>query len=229
MPELTVIIPAYNEEATIEAAITDALAVELPVDGRELLVVENGSTDRTREILRGREWPEEVQILELDVNRGKGGAVRHALPRAGGQYVALLDADQEYDIRDLAAMLPPLREDGMDAVFGTRAWQSHSAYSFWYVMGNRAINQAANVLYNVWLSDCMVGLKVIPTELFRSLPLREDGFAFEAELVGRLLRRGARIYEVPVHYRARSREEGKKLYARDGLAMLFTFLRCRFA
>lgn len=226
--ELSVIIPAFNEEATIEAAIDDALAVDLPVEGRELIVVENGSEDRTREILRSREWPAEVRIIELDANRGKGGAVRRALESVSGRYVALLDADREYDVADLAVMLPPLRDDGMDAVFGTRAWQAHSAYSFWYVVGNRAINQAANVLYNVWLSDCMAGLKLIPTELFRSLPLRHDGFAFEAELVARLLRADARIYEVPIHYRARSRAEGKKLYARDGLTMLLTFLRCRF-
>jgi dolichol-phosphate hexosyltransferase len=112
-------------------------------------------------------------------------------------------------------------------VFGTRMWQAHSAYSYWYVIGNRAINQTANLLYNVWLSDCMAGLKVVSTELLRSLRLREDGFAFEAELVARLLRRKARIYEVPVRYRARTREEGKKLRARDGLAMLATFVRCR--
>lgn len=229
MPELSLIMPAFNEEATIAAAIEEALAAELDVDGRELIVVENGSQDRTREILRAGDWPDEVRVIELDANRGKGGAVRVALEAVRGQYVGLLDADREYDAGDLAGMLPPLREDGMDAVFGTRAWQAHSAYSFWYVMGNRAINQAANILYNVWLSDCMVGLKVIPTDLFRSLELREDGFAFEAEIVARLLRHNARIYEVPVRYAARSREEGKKLRAKDGIAMLWTFVRCRFA
>lgn len=228
MPELSLIMPAFNEEVTIVAAIEDALAAELPVDGRELIVVENGSRDRTREILRSREWPGEVRIIELDENRGKGGAVRVGLEAVTGKYVGLLDADREYHAEDFAEMLPPLRDEGMDAVFGTRAWQSHSAYSFWYVMGNRAINQSANVLYNVWLSDCMVGMKVIPADVFRSLELREDGFAFEAEIVARLLRRGARIYEVPVRYAARSREAGKKLRARDGFSMLWTFVRCRF-
>ena len=164
MPELSLIMPAFNEEATIEAAIEEALSADLDVDGRELVVVENGSQDRTREILRAGDWGDDVRVIELDANRGKGGAVRLALEAVNGRYVALLDADREYDAADLAAMLPPLREHGMDAVFGTRAWQAHSAYSFWYVMGNRAINQAANVLYNVWLSDCMVGLKVIPTD-----------------------------------------------------------------
>jgi glycosyltransferase involved in cell wall biosynthesis len=228
LTELSIIMPAFDEEARIEEAISQALEVELPVDGRELVVIENGSRDRTREILRARSWPEEVRILELDVNRGKGEAVRAGVAGARGRYVATLDADLEYDPADLAEMLRPLREEGMDAVFGTRAWQAHSAYSYWYVVGNRVINTTANALYNVWLSDCMAGLKMMPAELFRSLDLREDGFAFEAELVARLLRRRARIFEVPIRYRARTREEGKKLRARDGWAMLRTFLRCRF-
>jgi dolichol-phosphate hexosyltransferase len=227
--ELSIVMPAFNEEATIEAAVNQALAAELSVDGREVVVVENGSHDRTREILRSAGWPgDEVQVVEVDHNRGKGGAVRLGVEHARGSYVAILDADLEYDPNDLEAMLPALRDDHTDAVFGTRVWQAHSAYSYWYVMGNRVINTAANMLYNVWLSDCMAGLKVIPTELFRSLPLRENGFAFEAEITARLLRHGARIYEVPVTYSARRREEGKKLYARDGFRMLGVFLRCRF-
>ncbi len=195
---------------------------------RELVVIENGSRDRTREILRRRSWPDAVRVIELDQNRGKGGAVRAGARAANGRAMALLDADLEYDVADLARMLPHLDDDRIDAVFGTRAWQAHSAYGYWYVRGNLAINTVANMLYNVWLSDCMAGLKVIPTDLFRSLELREDGFAFEAEVVARLLRKRARIYEVPITYRARRREEGKKLRARDGIRMLGTFVRCRF-
>ncbi|MGI8462350.1 MAG: glycosyltransferase family 2 protein [Solirubrobacterales bacterium] len=228
MPELSIIVPAFNEEATIEATIERALAAELPVVDREVIVVENGSTDRTREVLRSRSWPPQVRIAELDRNRGKGGAVRLGAEKAEGRWMAILDADGEYDPNDLAAMLPMLQEQGMDAVLGTRAWQAHSAFSFWYVVGNRAINVVANVIYNVWLSDCMAGLKLMPIELFRELELREDGFAFEAEIVGRLLRHGARIYEVPITYQARTRSEGKKLFARHGWWLLFTFVRCRF-
>jgi dolichol-phosphate hexosyltransferase len=229
VPELSILIPAYNEQATIERTIERALEVELPVADREVVVVENGSEDATRQVLRDRSWPDEVRIVECDRNRGKGGAVRLAAEHAGGRWVAIVDADLEYDPADLAEMLPPLEQGEMDAVFGTRAWQAHSAFSFWYVVGNRSINLAANVLYDVWLSDCLAGLKVLPLELFRSLELREDGFAFEAELVARLLRHDARIYEVPITYRARKRTEGKKLYARHGWRLLFTFLRCRFA
>ena len=228
LPELSIIVPAFNEEATIEAAIDRALSVQLPVADREVVVVENGSRDRTREVLRSREWPDQVRVVEVDSNRGKGGAVRLGAEHASGRYLAILDADLEYDPQDLARMLPSVQDGGMDAVFGTRAWQAHSAFSFWYVVGTRTINLVANVLYNVWLSDCMAGLKLMPLELFRSLPLREDGFAFEAEVVARLLRHGARIYEVPITYQARRREEGKKLYARHGWWLLLTFLRCRF-
>ncbi len=228
MPELSIIVPAFNEEETIARVIEQALAAELPVADREVVVVENGSTDRTREILREGSWGDSVHVVEVDRNEGKGGAVKRGADAASGRYMAILDADLEYDPGDLADMLPPVQEGGMDAVFGTRAWQAHSAFSFWYVMGNRAINVVANVIYNVWLSDCMAGLKLMPLELFRSLDLRERGFAFEAEIVGRLLRDGARIYEVPITYQARTRDEGKKLYARHGWWLLLTFIRCRF-
>jgi glycosyltransferase involved in cell wall biosynthesis len=228
VPELSIVIPAYNEQATIEAVIERALAAELPVADRELIVVENGSRDRTREVLRAADLPPEVRVVEIDRNRGKGGAVRLGAEHATGELMAILDADLEYDPADLGAMIAPLRDSEMDAVFGTRAWQAHSAFSFWYVIGNRAINVAANVLYNVWLSDCLAGLKLMPLELFRALELRESGFAFEAEVVARLLRHGARIYEVPITYQARTRGEGKKLYARHGWRLLLTFLRCRF-
>jgi glycosyltransferase involved in cell wall biosynthesis len=228
MTELSILMPAFNEERTIEEAIERALDTKLPVKSRELIVVENGSTDRTREILESRDWPEEVRIVKLRPNRGKGGAIRAAADAARGRYSAVLDADLEYDAADLAPMLQPLLDGRGEVVFGTRMFQAHSAYSFWYVLGNRVINTSANVLYNSWLSDCMAGLKIVPTEMLRSIGLREAGFAFEAELTARLLRSGVTIYEVPITYRARSRTEGKKLRARDGLRMLLTFARCRF-
>jgi glycosyltransferase involved in cell wall biosynthesis len=227
VPELSIIIPAFNEEATIEAAVHRALEVELPVASRELIVVENGSRDRTREILRRTEWPAELRVVELDQNRGKGGAIRRALEEVRGDNVALLDADLEYDPADFAPMVEALRDPAVDVVFGNRVWAAHSAYSFWHVAGNYLISTAANVLYNVWLTDSMAGLKLIPATLIKSLDLRQNGFAFEAEVVARLLRRRVRVYEVPITYRARTREEGKKLRARDGVAVLWTFVRCR--
>ena len=227
MTELSILMPAYNEQRTIERAIERVLEADLGMDGFELIVVENGSTDATRAVLEGRDWPRQVQILTVESNRGKGDGVRRALAAANGTYSAILDADVEYDPVDLAALIEPLREEKAEAVFGTRVFQAHSAYGFWYVVGNRGLNLAANVLYNAWISDLLSCFKVMPTEHFRSLGLREPGFAIDAEIPARLLRSGARIYEVPVTYAARRREEGKKLKARDGVRILWTLLRCR--
>jgi glycosyltransferase involved in cell wall biosynthesis len=177
--------------------------------------------------LRAREWPEQVRIVYHDRNRGKGAAIRTALEEARGSFSTIMDADLEYEPSDIPALLEPLRDGHAQAVFGTRGFQSHSAYSFWYVVGNRAVTFAANLLYNSWISDMMTGQKAMATELFRSLDLREGGFAIEAEITARLLRKGVRIYEVPIDYTARSREEGKKLTALDGVRVLRTLLRCR--
>ncbi|HEX7581635.1 MAG TPA: glycosyltransferase, partial [Gaiellaceae bacterium] len=146
---------------------------------------------------------------------------------ARGLYTTIMDADLEYEPSDIPALLGPLRVGDAQVVFGTRGFQSHSAYSFWYVVGNRAVTFAANLLYNSWVSDMMTGQKAMSTELFRSLELRAGGFAIEAEITAKLLRRGVRIYEVPITYTARSREEGKKLTAVDGLRVVRTLLRCR--
>jgi glycosyltransferase involved in cell wall biosynthesis len=225
MTELSILMSAYNEEATVEQAIERVLTAGL--EDYELVLVENGSTDATREVLGRREWPSEVRIVHVDVNQGKGHGVRTALDEARGTYSAVLDADLEYDPADLSRLLVPLRDGTTDAVFGTRVFQAHSAYGFWYVMGNRVINLAANVLYNAWISDVLNCYKLAPTDLLRSLGLREPGFGIDAEIPARLLRSGARIYEVPVTYTARRREEGKKLHARDGVKILWTLLRCR--
>ena len=228
MPDLSILMPAYNEEATIERAIERVLEAELPVD-YEVIVVENGSVDGTRAVLTGREWPSHVRVVTVEVNRGKGAGVRRALQEARGEYSVILDADLEYNPEEIGALLEPFDDGHVGAVIGTRIFQSHSAYGFWYVVGNRAINLTANLLYNAWISDILNCLKVMPTELFRSLDLRENGFGIDAEIPARLLRRGVVIYEVPVTYRARRREEGKKLTTMDGLRVLRTLLRCRVA
>jgi glycosyltransferase involved in cell wall biosynthesis len=219
-------MPVYNERATIEEAIRSVLGAGIS-DRLELIVVDDGSTDGTGEFLKSREWPEEVRLLQHDRNRGKGAALQTAVAAARGTYTAVMDADLEYSPADLPSVLEPLRRGEATAVFGTRGFQSHSAYSFWYVVGNRAVTFAANVVYNSWISDIMTGHKAMRTEVFRSLDLRERGFAIEAEITARLLRKGIRIYEVPIVYRARTREEGKKLTALDGLRVLRTLVRCR--
>jgi glycosyltransferase involved in cell wall biosynthesis len=224
--EVTIVMPVFNERVRLERAVDAVLAANVS-DDLELLIVDDGSTDGTRDILRDNEWPPEVRVIYHERNRGKGAAIRTALAEARGTYTTIMDADLEYEPTDIPALLGPLRAGDAQAVFGTRGFQSHSAYSFWYVVGNRSVTFAANLLFNSWVSDMMTGQKAMSTELFRSLDLRAGGFAIEAEITARLLRRGVRIYEVPITYTARSREEGKKLTAVDGLRVIRTLLRCR--
>ena len=224
---LTILMPVFNELATIEAAVEDALSAELPVGHRELVVVDDGSSDGTRKLLAGRTWPQNVQIVLHERNLGKGAAIRTALQHATCEYAAILDADLEYRAADLAEVLEPLISGEARVVFGTRAWTSQSSFSFWYVMGNKAVTMATNVLYNCWISDVMTCHKAMHTDLFRSLPLRERGFAIEPEIAARVLRSGERIHEVPISYRARTREAGKKLTTLDGVRVLRTLVRCR--
>ena len=223
------LVPVYNERGTVERALEELLATHISEDGWEIVVVDDGSTDGTDVLLRGRQWPEHVHVLQHDRNRGKGAALRTALAGAQGAYATVMDADLEYSPADIPSLLEPLRNGDADAVFGTRGFQAHSAYSFWYVIGNKGVSFATNVIYNCWISDIMTGQKAIRTEVFRSLKLRERGFAIEAEITARLVRSGIRVYEVPIAYKARSREQGKKLTAFDGLRVLRTLLRCRIS
>jgi glycosyltransferase involved in cell wall biosynthesis len=226
--EVTVVMPVFNERLRLERAIDAVLAANVS-DRLELLVVDDGSTDGTSDILRDRAWPTEVRVIHHERNRGKGAAIRTALGEAAGIYTTIMDADLEYSPADIAVLLGPLRAGDAQAVFGTRGFESHSAYSFWYVIGNHAVTFFANLLFNSWISDMMTGQKAMSTELFRSLDLRAGGFAVEAEITAKLLRRHVRIYEVPIRYTARTREEGKKLTALDGLRVVGTLLRCRLS
>ncbi len=226
MTSLTVLMPVFNERATVEAAIERTLSAAMPVDERELLIVDDGSTDGTAEILK-RDWPAEVRVVEHPRNMGKGAAIQTGLTHAKGEFTTVMDADLEYDPAEVADLVAPLVSGDADAVYGVRGFQAHNAFSFWYVVGNRGVTFFANLLYNCWLGDLMTCHKAIRTDVFRSLPLREPGFAIEAEITARLLQRGIRIFEVPVTYRARDREEGKKLTAADGLRVVRTLTRCR--
>jgi dolichol-phosphate hexosyltransferase len=226
-PSLSILMPVFNERETVESAIEDALGADLPVQRRQLVVVDDGSTDGTRELLAGRTWPDAMTLTYHDRNLGKGSALRTAAQHATCDFTAILDADLEYRASDLAGVLEPLLSGEASVVFGTRAWASHTAYSFWYVVGNKAVTLATNVLYNCFISDVMTCQKAMRTELFRSLPLRERGFGVEPEIAARVLLAGERIYEVPVSYKARTRAEGKKLTALDGLRVLRTLVRCR--
>lgn len=221
-------MPVYNEEATVGEAIQRVFETRLPVQLTELVVVDDGSTDATHSILSASEWPPALQVMRHATNRGKGAAVRTAAAHARGEYTAILDADLEYDPADLGRLLEPLLSGRAEAVFGSREFDSHTSYGAWYVLGNKTVTMAANLLYNSWISDLMTCLKAMRTERLTSLELREPGFAIESEITARLLRSGIRIHEVPITYTARSRDEGKKLRAVDGVRVLATLLRCRF-
>jgi glycosyltransferase involved in cell wall biosynthesis len=227
-PQLSILMPVYNEAATVERAVDAVLAADLPVT-TEVILVDDGSTDGTGQIMREAAWPaDHVRVLSHGRNQGKGAAVRTALAEARGEFAAIFDADLEYDPEDLNTLLPPLLDGTTNVVFGVRAFDGFTSHSFLYVLGNRSVTLAANVLFNVYLKDLMTMHKAIRTDVFRQLNLREPGFAIEPEIAARLIQRGERIYEVPVRYKARATEEGKKLTSVDGFRVLRTLLRCRF-
>jgi len=225
---LSILMPVYNERERVERAIAEVLDTPLPTEF-ELIVVDDGSTDGTRDILRGGTWDPRVRLFEHPENRGKGAAIQTALAEARGEYAAIFDADLEYDPTDLGLLMPPLLDGRTNACFGVRAFDGYTSHSFLFVLGNKGVTFACNVLFNVYLHDIMTCHKMIRTDVFRSLPLRSAGFAIEPEITARLVQRRERIFEVPVHYRARATDEGKKLTAVDGFRVLGTLLRCRFS
>jgi glycosyltransferase involved in cell wall biosynthesis len=225
---LSILMPVYDEAATVERAVQEVLDTKLPLEV-ELVLVDDGSTDGTADILDRMDLPERVKLVHHERNRGKGAAVQTALEHATGEFSAVFDADLEYDPQDIGPLLEPLTEGLTNAAFGVRAFDGYTSHSFLFVLGNRGVTLVANVLFNVYIKDLMTCHKVVRTDVFQALPLREPGFAIEAEITARLLQRGERIFELPVHYRARSNEEGKKLTAMDGLRVVRTLLRCRLS
>jgi glycosyltransferase involved in cell wall biosynthesis len=223
---LSILMPVYNEARTVEHAIGTTLTTDLAAPF-ELIVVDDGSSDGTSELLDGKAQRDGFTLLKHDRNQGKGAAVRTALASARGEFAAILDADLEYDPADLARSLEPLQEGRANVVIGVRAFDGYTSHSFVYVLGNKGVTLAANMLFNVYIHDLMSCHKVMRTELFRQLPLREPGFAIEAEIVARLVQRGERIFETPVSYLARQTAEGKKLSWVDGLRVMRTLVRCR--
>jgi glycosyltransferase involved in cell wall biosynthesis len=223
--KLSILMPVYNEESSIADAVKQALDVAYPCEV-ELVVVDDGSRDGTATVLAGLADPR-LSVQVHPRNLGKGAAIRTAVDRTTGDYLVILDADLEYDPQDIPRLLEPVLDGRATVVYGNRTFGSHSAYSFWYVMGNKGVTTAANVLFNSYIGDLETCFKLMPVELFRSLRLRADGFGMEAEITGKLLRRRVRPYEVPVSYRARSREDGKKITWRDGVAALGILVRER--
>ncbi len=224
---LSVMMPVYNEERTLETIIGHVL--ERPEVG-ELIVIDDGSRDRSWDILSGVAGRDpRVRAFRLAANQGKGAALRRAISELRLPFALVQDADLEYDPRDYPVLLEPLVQERADVVFGTRGFAGQTAFSFWFVMGNKAVTLACNLLFDCYISDLETGYKALRSDLWKRLNLRGSRFDIEPDITARVLRLGYRIHEVPISYYARSREEGKKLTWVDGLQALGSLLRLRLA
>jgi len=225
-PSLGVIVPAFNEEATIGRILRRVL---LQGCVQQVVVVDDCSTDRTFAAVEAFKDDPRVVVLHHPKNRGKGAAIRTGLEAVTAPIVVIQDADLEYDPVDYPKLIGPILEGRADVVYGVRGFAGQTAYSYWFVKGNRLVTTATNILFNCYIQDMETGFKVMRTSLMRRLGLSGNRFDIEPEITGRVLRLGYRIHEVPIDYYARSREEGKKLTWRDGVKALVTLVRIRLA
>lgn len=224
---LSIAVPVYNERERVGPALKELLSTSFPVEV-EIIIVDDGSVDGTADTIAGISLPESVKLIRHERNQGKGAALRTALAAASGDVFVPFDADLEYQASDLVRCLEPLIAGETELVYGTRAFGSHTSFNFWYVMGNKFLNLWANVLFNCYISDLETCFKMAKTPVLRSLDLQADGFDIEAEVTAKLLKAGHRPFEVPIGYKARSREQGKKISWRDGLIAMWTIARIRF-
>lgn len=221
---LAVVVPAFNEAPTL-AQVLQRVLLQRCV--QQLIVVDDGSSDGTFEVAQRFLGDRRVSVHRHPSNRGKGAAIRTAIDALSAPLVIIQDADLEYDPLEYQSMINPLVQGRADVVYGVRGFAGQSAYSYWFVLGNRLLTTATNVLFNCYIQDMETGFKAMRTELMRRLSLQGDRFDIEPEITARILRLGYRIHEVPITYYARSREEGKKLTWVDGARALGTLLRLR--
>ena len=225
-PELTVVVPAYNEAGTI-AMVVERLQT-LPYE-LQIIVVDDCSEDGTAAVVEG--LGAVVELIRHERNQGKGAALRSGFAHARGRIVVIQDADLEYDPVDIPELVAPIRAGVADAVFGSRliGGRPQRAHLFWHKVGNRALSLLTSVLYNTTLSDMETGYKAFRIDVLRSLVLTENSFGIEPEITGQICKRKLRIYELPISYYGRSYEEGKKITWRDGFKALWVLFRVRLS
>ena len=223
---LSVIVPVYNERTTLIEIVRRMRAVDLPMD-REIVVVDDGSNDGTDKVLSAIE-DSTVRVLRHPGNQGKGAAIRSGLAVVRGDLVLIQDADLEYDPEDWPKLLNPVLRGRAKVVYGSRFTGERKNMLFWHWVGNRFLSLVTNVLYNTTLSDMETGYKLFDRSVIDGITIDSDSFDFEPEITAKVLRRGQRIYEVPISYNGREVDEGKKITWKDGFGALKTLLKYRF-
>jgi glycosyltransferase involved in cell wall biosynthesis len=226
MSSLSVIIPIFNEDLTIQTIVERVRATGL---ADEILIVDDGSTDGTRELLEKMDGKKGVRVVLHAENRGKGAAVRTGLSKARGDILLIQDADLEYDPSDYPALLKPIEEGKADVVYGSRFLGGpRRVRMFWHMMANQLLTLTTNLLYNTILSDMETGYKVFRREALTGVLLRSNGFEIEPEITAKMLKRKRRIYEVPISFNPRGYAEGKKIRFKDAFAAMWALVKYRF-
>lgn len=223
--EVTVLIPVYNEAKTILEVIQ---RVQRQPNVTQIVVVDDCSTDGTRELLRSTTFAGDVQVLYHDKNMGKGAGIRTGVQAATKDIIIIQDADLEYNPTDFPVVLRPILDGVADVVYGSRFLGTHRSFMLHHYLGNRFLSAVTNVLYNNMLSDMETGYKAFRAPIIKSISIRSNRFDFEPEITAKVLKRGYRIYEVPIYYAGRDYAEGKKITWRDGFAAIWALLRFRF-